>query len=236
MVVVPFSDVGEDRLVAAVETLREPLSALEEHRLATYVTGGAGFAADVADVFGGINGTLLIGAATLVLILLVLIYRSPIFWLIPFFTVLLTEGASRGTQYLLGEAGFHHHRPGGGHGLRAGVRRRDRLRAPARRPLPRGARPPRGPHEAMRVALRGAAPAIVASAITVVLALLTLLLARVGSSEALGPLAAAGVFLAMLFSLTLLPATLLIAGRRAFWPRIPRAGAEAAGPARRSLG
>jgi RND superfamily putative drug exporter len=79
-------------------------------------------------------------------------------------------------------------------------------------------------HEAMAVALRGAAPVIVASAMTVVLALLTLLLARVGSSQALGPLAAAGVFVAMLFSLTLLPATLLIAGRRAFWPRIPRAG------------
>ena len=40
------------------------------------------------------------------LILLVLIYRSPVFWLIPFFTVLLAEGASRGTQYFLGEAGF----------------------------------------------------------------------------------------------------------------------------------
>src|SRR5688500_2899236 len=75
-----------------------------------------------------------------------------------------------------------------------------------------------------------AAPAIAASAMTVVLALLTLLLARVGSSEALGPLAAAGVFLAMAFSLTLLPATLLIAGRRAFWPRIPRAGHKEGDP------
>jgi RND superfamily putative drug exporter len=106
VVVVPFSGVGEEALVVAVERLRERLSALEEGGLKTYVTGGAGFAADVSDVFGGINRTLLIGAATIVLILLVLIYRSPVFWLIPFFTVLLAEGASRGTQYLLGEAGF----------------------------------------------------------------------------------------------------------------------------------
>jgi putative drug exporter of the RND superfamily len=63
-----------------------------------------------------------------------------------------------------------------------------------------------------------------------VLALLTLLLARVGSSQALGPLAAAGVALAMVFSLTLLPATLLVAGRRAFWPRIPRAGGGESDP------
>ena len=63
------------------------------------VTGGAGFAADVEGVFGGIDGILLIGAGSLVLILLILIYRSPIFWVIPFFTVLLAEGASRGSQY-----------------------------------------------------------------------------------------------------------------------------------------
>ena len=230
VVVVPFSGVADDRLVAAVERLRERLTALEQDGLETYVTGGAGFAADVSDVFGGINGTLLIGAATIVLILLVLIYRSPVFWLIPFFTVLLAEGASRGTQYLLGEAGFSITGQAAGtasvlvfgaatdYALLLVARYREEL---SRR---------QDTHEAMRVALRGAAPAIVASAMTVVLALLTLVLARVGSSEALGPLAASGVFLAMVFSLTLLPATLLIAGRRAFWPRIPRPGAEPPDP------
>ena len=230
VVVVPFSGVGEDQLVAAVETLRERLSALEKDGLETYVTGGAGFAADVSDVFGGINGTLLIGAATIVLILLVLIYRSPVFWLIPFFTVLLTEGASRGTQYLLGEAGFSITGQAAGTAsvLVFGAATDYALLLVARYREELGRH--EDTHEAMRVALRGAAPAIVASAMTVVLALLTLLLARVGSSEALGPLAAAGVFLAMVFSLTLLPAMLLIAGRGAFWPRIPRAGAEAPDP------
>ena len=80
-------------------------------------------------------------------------------------------------------------------------------------------------HVAMRTALRSAAPAILASGGTVVAALLTLLLARVGGTQAIGPLGAAGVALAMTFSLTALPAALLIAGRRAFWPSIPRAGA-----------
>jgi RND superfamily putative drug exporter len=219
VLVVPFTGVGEEELVGAVETLRE-LAGPD-----TYVTGGAGFATDVSGVFAGINGTLLIGAATIVLILLVLIYRSPVFWLIPFFTVLLAEAASRGTQYLLGEAGFSITGQAAGtasvlvfgaatdYALLLVARYRDELRAHE------------DAHEAMYRALRGAAPAILASGLTVVLALLTLMLARVGSSQALGPLAAAGVFLAMVFSLTLLPATLLIAGRRAFWPRIPRAGA-----------
>jgi RND superfamily putative drug exporter len=224
VVVVPFTNAGEDELVAAVETLRERLSHLEELGLEVHLTGGAGFAADVSDVFGGINGVLLIGAATIVLILLVVIYRSPVFWLIPFFTVLLAEGASRGSQYLLGEAGFSITGQAAGtasvlvfgaatdYALLLVSRYREELEQRE------------DTHEAMAAALRGAAPAIVASAMTVVLALLTLLLARVGSSEALGPLAASGVFLAMIFSLTLLPATLLIAGRRAFWPRIPSAG------------
>jgi RND superfamily putative drug exporter len=230
VLVVPFARIDEDRLVAAVETLRDRVEALERDGARAYVTGGAGFAADVSDVFGGINGTLLIGAATIVLILLVLIYRSPVFWLIPFFTVLLAEGASRGTQYLLGEAGFSITGQAAGtasvlvfgaatdYALLLVARYREELRVHE------------DTHAAMRAALRGAAPAILASGLTVVLALLTLLLARVGSSQALGPLAAAGVFLAMAFSLTLLPATLLVAGRRAFWPRIPRAGAEEGDP------
>jgi RND superfamily putative drug exporter len=224
VLVTPFANIEEERLVDSVETLRERTSALDGDGLEIHVTGGAGFAADVSGVFGGINGVILIAAGTIVLVLLVLVYRSPVFWLIPFFTVLLSEGASRGAQYLLGEAGFSITGQAAGvasvlvfgaatdYALLLVARYRDELRIHE------------DSHEAMRVALRGAGPAIVASGMTVVLGLLTLLLAQVGSNQALGPLAAAGVFLAMLFSLTLLPTTLLIAGRRAFWPRIPRAG------------
>ena len=69
------------------------------------VTGPAGFCADAIDVFNDINGTLLYATAALVLILLIVIYRSPIFWLIPFFAVVLAEVTSRGFGYLLAEAG-----------------------------------------------------------------------------------------------------------------------------------
>jgi RND superfamily putative drug exporter len=224
VLVTVFRNVDEEQLVNSVESLREQTSALGGDGLEILVTGGAGFAADVSGVFGGINGVILIGAAAIVLVLLVLVYRSPVFWLIPFFTVLLSEGASRGAQYLLGEAGFSITGQASGvasvlvfgaatdYALLLVARYRDELRTHE------------DTHEAMRIALRGAGPAILASGMTVVLGLLTLLLARVGSNQALGPLAAAGVFVAMILSLTLLPATLLIAGRGAFWPRIPRAG------------
>ena len=59
---------------------------------------------------------------------------------------------------------------------------------------------------------------------TVAAALLTLLLCDVGLTRSIGPLAATGVLASMLLTLTLLPALLLVAGRRAFWPLIPRVG------------
>ena len=79
-------------------------------------------------------------------------------------------------------------------------------------------------YRAMRLALAGAAPAIVASAGTVIAALLVVTLAEVNSTAGLGPLSAVGVGLAMISSLTLLPALLLIGGRRAFWPFVPHPG------------
>ncbi len=77
-------------------------------------------------------------------------------------------------------------------------------------------------HEAMRIAVRQAGPGILASAGTVVAALLCLALASVNSTAGLGPVGAMGVAVAASAMLTVLPALLLIGGRRAFWPFVPR--------------
>ena len=74
---------------------------------------------------------------------------------------------------------------------------------------------------AMRDALISAGPAVFASAATVIAALFCLSIARVNGTSGLGPLGALGVFCAALSMLTLLPALLLIFGRRAFWPFVP---------------
>ena len=76
--------------------------------------------------------------------------------------------------------------------------------------------------DAMRVALRGAAPAILASGATVVLGLLCLLASDLNSNRSLGPVAAIGIVAALLSMTTLLPALLVLVGRRVFWPRVPR--------------
>jgi RND superfamily putative drug exporter len=76
----------------------------------------------------------------------------------------------------------------------------------------------------MAIALRSAGPAILASGLTVIAALLTLSIAEVNGTAGLGPIGAMGVALAMISMLTMLPAALTIAGRGWFWPRIPHLG------------
>jgi RND superfamily putative drug exporter len=188
------------------------------------LTGAAGFSLDAIKVFANINGSLLLVAALIVLILLIAIYRSPVFWVIPFFTVLVAEAASRGLGYLLAEAGVTINGQSGGilpvlvfgagtdYALLLVSRYREELRRHEDK------------HEAMTIALRSAGPAILASGLTVIAALLTLSIAEVNGTAGLGPIGAMGVALAMISMLTLLPAALTICGRNWFWPRIPHLG------------
>lgn len=219
---------GSDAVDEAVGDLRAALEPARGDGLQTAVTGAAGFSTDFGAAFEGLDTRLLAITGGLVLFLLVLIYRSPIFWVVPFFTVLIAEGASRGAGALLGQAGLTIDGQSSGilsvlvfgaatdYALLLVARYREELGRERDR------------HVAMAQALRGAAPAIIASGGTVVLGLLTLLAASVSSTRAIGPLGAAGVAIALVLSVTLLPATLLIAGRRAFWPFVPRVSEEPA--------
>jgi putative drug exporter of the RND superfamily len=205
-----------DKFETAVQSIRDRIGE-PDAGLEVRLTGAAGFSLDSIKVFGGINGTLLYAAAAIVLVLLILIYRSPIFWVIPFFSVVLAEGASRGAGYLLAEAGvIINGQTGGilpvlvfGAGTDYALLLVSRYREELRRHEDK--------HDAMRVALRGAGPAILASGLTVIAALLTLSVAEVNSTAGLGPVGAMGVALAMISMLTVLPALLVICGRRAFW-------------------
>ncbi|HWF73086.1 MAG TPA: MMPL family transporter [Solirubrobacteraceae bacterium] len=192
--------------------------------LVVAVTGPAGSSYDAGRVFGAINGTLLLVTVALIFVLLVLIYRSPIFWLIPLIAVGFAEVTAEGLGYLLTRAGVTVNGEsaailtvlvfgaGTDYALLLVARYREELHRREDR------------HDAMREALGRAGPVILASATTVVLALLCLLAAQVNGTRGLGPVAAMGVAVAMLSGLTLLPALLVIAGRRAFWPFVPRVG------------
>jgi RND superfamily putative drug exporter len=200
------------------------------------ITGGAGYAADAIEVFESIDGTLLMAALSLVIFLLIAIYRSPIFFLIPLLAVVFAEMLSRSIGYGVSELGVTINGQsssimsilvlgaGTDYALLIVARYREELHHTADK------------HQAMAVALASAGPAIFASAATVIAALFCLTIAKVNGTSGLGPIGAMGVFCAALSMLTLLPALLTIFGRRAFWPFVPHkpetAPAEEGLPAR----
>jgi RND superfamily putative drug exporter len=224
-----------DVLVDAVDTIRSTLEATLPPTVETKVTGPAGFSADASAAFEGINSTLLFATVALVFVLLVLIYRSPIFWVLPLFAVVLAEGVVRGFGYGLTQAGVVINGQTGGILLvlvfGAGTDYALLLTARYREELLRR----EDKHEAMQVALVRAGPAMLASAGTVVAALLCLTLASVNSTAGLGPVGALGVSVAAAAMLTLLPGLLLVGGRRAFWPYVPRVGSGARTGRRRGV-
>jgi RND superfamily putative drug exporter len=185
------------------------------------ITGGAGFSADAIEVFEGINGTLLLAAVSLVIFLLIVIYRSPMFFFIPLAAVLFAETLSRSIGYGVSELGVTINGQSSsimsvlvlGAGTDYALLLVARYREELHRTVDK--------HEAMRTALSSAGPAIFASAATVIAALLCLMVAKVNGTSGLGPIAAIGIACAALSMLTLLPALLTIFGRRAFWPFVP---------------
>ncbi|MBK5230668.1 MAG: MMPL family transporter, partial [Thermoleophilia bacterium] len=211
-----------DNLQAAADRLRLLANSGRPPGLQARLTGGIGYSSDAVRIFNSLGGTVLIGTALVVIILLLLIYRSPILWLIPLITVGFAETVARAFGTVIADSGMIVNGQsatvmtvmvfgvGTDYALLLIARYREELRRHEDR------------HEAMRFALHRSVPAIVASASTVAAALIVLLLAVNNGTQSMGPIAAIGVITAMLAMLTLLPALLLIVGRRAFWPFVPR--------------
>ncbi|MEV8409126.1 MMPL family transporter [Streptomyces niveus] len=190
--------------------------------------GGAGaLMADMESVFESIDGTLMIATVLVVAFLLIITYRSPFLWIVPLvvvgaaavssmavvygmvqaFDVVVTSQSAAIMTVLVFGAGTDY-------ALLLVSRYREELR-----------RVPE-PYEAMRTALRNCGPAVLASSGTVAAGLLCLLAADLNSSSGMGPIAAIGVVCALVAMLTLLPAVLVLLGRRVFWPLIPAYGSE----------
>ncbi len=199
--------------------LRAAVHSGTSHGLSVYVTGSLGFNADFEEVFGSIDGKVLGVTVLLVLVLLGLIYRSPLIALIPLIVVGFAYSIAQGFVYLYGKSGGTVSDNGAtilvvlmfGVGTDYCLLLVSRYREELHRYEDK--------HEAMARALQRAGPAILASGLTVALTMLVLLLATVGSTHSLGPVSAIGVTIAFTAGLTLLPALLTIAGRRGFWPR-----------------
>jgi RND superfamily putative drug exporter len=191
------------------------------------VAGPAAAAADMADVFDGLDTKLLLVAGAVVAVLLLVIYRSPVLWLLPLLAAAVASQAASAVVYLFARhAGLAVN--GQSQGILMvlvfGVATDYALLLIARYREELHRHPDR--HRAMAVAVRRAIPAVAASAATVILGMLCLLAAELSSNHDLGPVCAIGVVCALAVMATLLPALLVICGRWVFWPFTPRAGAD----------
>ena len=212
-----FEGGDQEALADAGEEASEALG--ETKGLDVYLSGSLGFSNDSAEVFEGLDTTLIIATATLVLVLLLLIYRAPLIAITPLVVVLFSYLTATAIAYFMAKGGLHVDSQGTsilavlmfGAGTDYCLLLVSRYREELRRQEDK--------HLAMARAVRRAGPAILASGLTVVGALLVMLTADLGSTRSLGPIAAIGVFTVMIGSLTLLPALLTIFGRNGFWPR-----------------
>src|SRR5829696_3070903 len=224
---------GWEELTPRIEELRS-IAGADTGGLGVYVTGPAGYFADFANVFSGFDSTLLYITAVIVIVILLITYRSPVLWILPLSCVFVALTAAQAVIYLLarhggltvnGQSAFILtvlvFGAGTDYALLLTARYREELRRHADR------------HEAMAVALGRAAPAIIASGATVILSLLCLLVAELSSTRSLGPVMAIGVAVGLCAMITLLPALLVIFGRWVFWPLRPALGS--AEPTERGL-
>jgi len=224
-IVVPVKD--NTSLSTSVADLRTVIAKDAPSGLTGYVTGPAGQIADLGGAFAGIDGVLLLVAILAVFVILIVVYRSP---LLPILVLLTSIFALCAAIFVI-----WHLAKGGAVALNGQVqgilfilvigaatdysllyvsRYREALRDNQKR------------WDATLAAFRGAFAPILASAGTVILGLLCLLLSDLNSNKALGPVGAIGIAFALLAALTMLPALLLAFGRTAFWPLRPKFGSE----------
>ncbi|MFD7293353.1 MMPL family transporter [Streptomyces sp. NPDC059897] len=191
------------------------------------VGGPGALATDASEVYQSLDGPLLYTTVAVVALLLILIYRSPFLWLVPLAVAGVADFLSMGVAYGLNQA-FGTTISGQSQGVMtilvfgAGTDYALLIVSRYREELRRFERP----YDAMSAALRGCGPAVLASSATVAAGLLCLLAADLNSSRGMGPLGAVGVLCALVAMLTLLPAVLVLLGRRVFWPLVPAFGSR----------
>ena len=211
---------AEERFGEVVTWIREQAqTGVEDVGLTVALTGPAGIVSDAVEVFGTFDFRVTLVTALLVLVLLLLIYRSPALALLPLAGVGLTLLVAQSLAATLADnlglslngqvtalMSVLMFGAGTDFTLFIVARYREELRRQPDR------------WQAMQESLRRIGPAIASSGGTTIAAMLALLLATFGSFQAMGPVLAMAIFLMLIAGLTLIPALTVLLGRAAFWP------------------
>jgi len=211
-------------LPAVIEALRADIAPVAKaNGFQPYVTGPGGLLGDLFGAFGTLDSSLLLTTLGVVAIILIVVYRSPVLWIIPLLSALFALSTAGGIVYLLAKNNVIKV-DGQSQGILSVLvigaatdyallliaRYREELHFTDNR------------FAAMRAAYKGVWEPILASGSTVSISLLILLFSKLTNTAGLGPIGAIGIVCSMITILTLLPALLLIFGRWIFWPRVPK--------------
>lgn len=226
---VPAENINKEPVLPLiVEFIREDMEKnFTSAGVESYVTGPGGIFADLFGAFGSIDTRLLQTTLIVVAIILIVVYRSPILWIIPLFTAGTALGLATMIVYYLAKANVLDL-----NGQTQGILDVLVLGAATDYALLLISRYREELHhhesrfEAMKIAWRGVVEPILASGSTVIAGLMVLLLSDLSSNRGLGPVGSIGIASSMLAALTLLPALLVVFGRWIFWPKIPKYGDE----------
>ena len=214
----------EPVLPAIIKTIRDGVADYSKSQgWNVSVTGPGAILGDLFGAFGGIDSTLLLTTLGVVSIILILVYRSPVLWILPLLSAVFALSTAGGVIYLLAKANALTLS-----GQSQGILSVLVLGAATDYALLLISRYREELHhhesvvESMRVAYKGTFEPILASGLTVIAGLLVLLLSDLKGNQSLGPVGAIGIAASMVTILTLLPALLVVFGRWIFWPRIPK--------------
>ncbi|ASS76745.1 MMPL domain-containing protein [Tumebacillus algifaecis] len=198
--------------------------------LAMYVTGPAGIAVDSLNLFSRADVVLLLSTVGLILILLIVIYRSPLLALIPLLAAAFVYEVVNQLLGLFGKAGLELSKQSLSimsillfaaiidYSLFVFSRFREELKQHENK------------FDAMKWAMRETGLPVFFSGGTVLVAMLLLFFAEYGDYRNFAPIFGTTMFVIMLASVTLVPALFTLFGRKSFWPKIPRVGDQQISP------
>jgi putative drug exporter of the RND superfamily len=211
---------------AELRTAQEEIQAFaeEEQGLTLYITGPAGIAVDSLNLFSRADIVLLLSTVGLVLILLIVIYRSPLLALIPLLAVAFVYEVVNQSLGLMGQAGLVMSNQTLSimmillfaavvdYSLFVFSRYREELKRHDDKYI------------AMREAMRETGLPVFYSGGTVLAAMLVLFFAEFGDYRNFAPTFGTAMAVIMIASVTLVPALFTLFGRRSFWPKVPKVG------------
>ncbi|WP_042458103.1 MMPL family transporter [Neobacillus dielmonensis] len=194
--------------------------------LKLYVTGPAGIATDTLDLFSRADFVLLFSTVGLILVLLIVIYRSPLLALIPLLAAVFVYEVVTQILGIMGASGLVMSSQTVSimsillfaavidYSLFVFSRYREELKLHESK------------YEAMQAAMRETGMPVFFSGGTVLAAMLVLFFAKFGDYRNFAPTFATTMVVIMIASVTLVPALFTLFGRKSFWPRIPHVGEQ----------